>query len=79
MASTEPEDDSGEMSCQAHDIPELGYRIFSDRDKVVTAAPVPGPERLSKGYVRVIAWRKFAGRHVRRVAGALQEVPRNVA
>jgi hypothetical protein len=31
-------------------------------------ALVPGPERLSKTDVGVIAWRKFAGTHARRPA-----------
>jgi hypothetical protein len=43
-------------------------RIFSDQDKVMVEALVPGPERLSKTDVGVIAWRKFAGTHARRPA-----------
>lgn len=41
-------------------------RLFSDQDKVLVEALVPGPERLSKTDVGVIAWRKFAGAHARR-------------
>jgi nitrite reductase/ring-hydroxylating ferredoxin subunit len=41
-------------------------RIFSDQDKVLIESTVPGPERLSKTDVGVIAWRKFAGTHARR-------------
>jgi nitrite reductase/ring-hydroxylating ferredoxin subunit len=41
-------------------------RIFSDQDKVLVEALVPGPERLSKTDAGVIAWRKFAGTHARR-------------
>ncbi len=41
-------------------------RMFSDQDKVLLEATVPGPERLSKTDVGVIAWRKFAGAHGRR-------------
>lgn len=40
--------------------------IFSGQDKVMIEALVPGPERLSKTDVGVIAWRKFAGQHARR-------------
>jgi phenylpropionate dioxygenase-like ring-hydroxylating dioxygenase large terminal subunit len=41
-------------------------RMFSDQDKVMVEALVPGPERLSKTDIGVIAWRKFAGTHARR-------------
>jgi nitrite reductase/ring-hydroxylating ferredoxin subunit len=41
-------------------------RMFSDQDKVLIESTVPGPERLSKTDVGVIAWRKFAGSHARR-------------
>ena len=41
-------------------------RIFSDQDKVLVEAVVPGPERLSKSDTGVIAWRKFAGANARR-------------
>jgi nitrite reductase/ring-hydroxylating ferredoxin subunit len=41
-------------------------RIFSDQDKVLIESTVPGPERLSKTDVGVIAWRRFAGSHARR-------------
>jgi nitrite reductase/ring-hydroxylating ferredoxin subunit len=41
-------------------------RMFSDQDKVLLEATIPGPERLSKTDVGVIAWRKFAGTHGRR-------------
>jgi phenylpropionate dioxygenase-like ring-hydroxylating dioxygenase large terminal subunit len=41
-------------------------RIFSDQDKTMVEALVPGPERLSKTDVGVIAWRRFAGMHARR-------------
>jgi nitrite reductase/ring-hydroxylating ferredoxin subunit len=41
-------------------------RMFSDQDKVLIESTVPGPERLSKTDVGVIAWRKFAGAHARR-------------
>jgi nitrite reductase/ring-hydroxylating ferredoxin subunit len=41
-------------------------RMFSDQDKVLIESTVPGPERLSKTDVGVIAWRKFAGTHARR-------------
>jgi phenylpropionate dioxygenase-like ring-hydroxylating dioxygenase large terminal subunit len=53
-------------------------RIFSDQDKVMVEALVPGPERLSKTDVGVIAWRKFAGAQARRPAegdGAAEEAP----
>jgi phenylpropionate dioxygenase-like ring-hydroxylating dioxygenase large terminal subunit len=40
--------------------------IFSGQDKRMVEALVPGPERLSKTDVGVIAWRKFAGAHARR-------------
>jgi nitrite reductase/ring-hydroxylating ferredoxin subunit len=43
-------------------------RIFSDQDKVMVEALVPGPERLSRTDVGVIEWRKFAGTHARRAA-----------
>ena len=45
-------------------------RIFSDQDKAMVEALVPGPERLSKTDVGVIYWRKFAGMHARRPAEA---------
>jgi nitrite reductase/ring-hydroxylating ferredoxin subunit len=45
-------------------------RIFSDQDKAMVEALVPGPERLSKSDVGVIAWRKFAGANARRPAAA---------
>jgi nitrite reductase/ring-hydroxylating ferredoxin subunit len=41
-------------------------RMFSDQDKVLVESIVPGPERLSKTDVGVIAWRRFAGMHARR-------------
>jgi phenylpropionate dioxygenase-like ring-hydroxylating dioxygenase large terminal subunit len=41
-------------------------RMFSDQDKVLIESTMPGPERLSKTDVGVIAWRKFAGTHGRR-------------
>jgi nitrite reductase/ring-hydroxylating ferredoxin subunit len=41
-------------------------RLFSDQDKVLLEATVPGPERLSKSDTGVIAWRKFAGANARR-------------
>jgi phenylpropionate dioxygenase-like ring-hydroxylating dioxygenase large terminal subunit len=41
-------------------------RMFSDQDKAMVEALVPGPERLSKTDIGVIAWRKFAGTHARR-------------
>jgi hypothetical protein len=44
-------------------------RMFSDQDKVLIESTVPGPERLSKTDVGVIAWRKFAGTHARRPPG----------
>jgi hypothetical protein len=44
-------------------------RMFSDQDKVLVESIVPGPERLSKTDVGVIAWRKFAGMHARRPPG----------
>lgn len=53
-------------------------RIFSDQDKVLIEALVPGPERLSKSDVGVIAWRKFAGGAARRPPG-VQQAPRDVA
>jgi hypothetical protein len=40
--------------------------MFSDQDKVLIESTVPGPERLSRTDVGVIAWRKFAGTHARR-------------
>ena len=43
-------------------------RMFSDQDKALIESTVPGPERLSKSDVGVIAWRKFAGSHARRPA-----------
>ncbi len=43
-------------------------RIFSDQDKIMVEALVPGPERLSRTDVGVIEWRKFAGAHARRPA-----------
>jgi hypothetical protein len=43
--------------------------MFSDQDKVLIESTVPGPERLSKTDVGVIAWRKFAGTHARRPPG----------
>ncbi len=53
-------------------------RIFSDQDKVLLEAVVPGPERLSKSDIGVIAWRKFMGGNARRPP-SLQEAPRDVA
>jgi nitrite reductase/ring-hydroxylating ferredoxin subunit len=44
-------------------------RMFSDQDKTMVEALVPGPERLSKTDVGVIAWRRFAGANARRPAG----------
>jgi hypothetical protein len=41
-------------------------RMFSDHDKVLVEGLVPGPERLSRTDVGVIAWRKFAGTCARR-------------
>ena len=41
-------------------------RLFSDQDKALIESTVPGPERLSKTDVGVIAWRKFAGTSARR-------------
>jgi phenylpropionate dioxygenase-like ring-hydroxylating dioxygenase large terminal subunit len=41
-------------------------RMFSDQDKVLIESTVPGPERLSRTDVGVIAWRKFAGASARR-------------
>jgi phenylpropionate dioxygenase-like ring-hydroxylating dioxygenase large terminal subunit len=46
-------------------------RMFSDQDKTMVEALVPGAERLSRTDVGVIAWRRFAGAHARRPAGAL--------
>jgi hypothetical protein len=43
-------------------------RMFSDQDKTMVEALVPGPERLSKTDIGVIEWRKFAGTHARRPA-----------
>lgn len=40
--------------------------IFSGQDKYIVEAVVPGPERLSKSDVGVIAWRKYAGANARR-------------
>jgi phenylpropionate dioxygenase-like ring-hydroxylating dioxygenase large terminal subunit len=45
--------------------------LFSDQDKKMVEALIPGPERLAKTDVGVIAWRRFAGAHARRPAGAL--------
>ena len=45
--------------------------LFSDQDKTMVEALVPGPERLAKTDTGVIAWRRFAGTHARRPAGAL--------
>jgi hypothetical protein len=45
-------------------------RMFSDQDKTMVEALVPGTERLSRTDVGVIAWRRFAGDHARRPAGA---------
>lgn len=53
-------------------------RIFSDQDKVLVEALVPGPERLSKSDIGVIAWRKFAGSQARRPTRP-QEAQRDVA
>jgi phenylpropionate dioxygenase-like ring-hydroxylating dioxygenase large terminal subunit len=41
-------------------------RMFSDQDKALIESTVPGPERLSRTDVGVIAWRKFAGASARR-------------
>jgi hypothetical protein len=41
-------------------------RMFSDQDKALIESTVPGPERLSRTDVGVIAWRKFAGTSARR-------------
>lgn len=41
-------------------------RMFSDQDKTLVESIVPGPERLSRTDVGVIAWRKFAGASARR-------------
>jgi hypothetical protein len=40
--------------------------LFSDPDKAMVEALVPGPERLARTDLGVIAWRKFAGEHARR-------------
>ena len=53
-------------------------RMFSDQDKVLIESTVPGPERLSKTDVGVIAWRKFAGTCARR-PGADLPANRDVA
>jgi nitrite reductase/ring-hydroxylating ferredoxin subunit len=53
-------------------------RIFSDQDKVLLEAVVPGPERLSKSDVGLIAWRKFVGAQARRAPSA-QKAPADVA
>jgi hypothetical protein len=53
-------------------------RIFSDQDKVLVEALVPGPERLSKSDVGLIAWRRFAGANARRPTPP-QESTRDVA
>jgi hypothetical protein len=53
-------------------------RMFSDQDKAMVEALVPGPERLSKTDVGVIAWRKFAGQHARR-PGPVEAPARRVA
>jgi phenylpropionate dioxygenase-like ring-hydroxylating dioxygenase large terminal subunit len=53
-------------------------RIFSDQDKVLLEAVIPGPERLSKSDLGVIAWRKFMGANARRPPG-LKEAARDVA
>ncbi|WP_428538666.1 Rieske 2Fe-2S domain-containing protein [Rhodopila sp.] len=44
-------------------------RMFSDQDKALIESTVPGPERLSRTDVGVIAWRKFAGASARRPPG----------
>ncbi|WP_428492071.1 Rieske 2Fe-2S domain-containing protein [Rhodopila sp.] len=44
-------------------------RMFSDQDKALIESTVPGPERLSRTDVGVIAWRKFAGASARRPVG----------
>jgi nitrite reductase/ring-hydroxylating ferredoxin subunit len=53
-------------------------RMFSDQDKVLIESTMPGPERLSKSDIGVIAWRKFAGTHARRPAEEAR-LPREVA
>lgn len=53
-------------------------RIFSDQDKVLVEQLVPGPERLARSDVGVIAWRKFQGATARRPT-PLQPVERDVA
>ncbi|HEX3996105.1 MAG TPA: aromatic ring-hydroxylating dioxygenase subunit alpha [Acetobacteraceae bacterium] len=45
--------------------------LFSDQDKTMVEALVPGPERLARTDTGVIAWRRFAGTHARRPADAL--------
>ena len=41
-------------------------RMFSNQDRTLIESTIPGPERLSKTDVGVIAWRKFAGANARR-------------
>ena len=53
--------------------------IFSGQDKTMVEALVPGPERLSKTDVGVIAWRKFAGAHARRSTENAEPVEPNPA
>jgi nitrite reductase/ring-hydroxylating ferredoxin subunit len=53
-------------------------RIFSDQDKTMVEALVPGSERLSRTDVGVIAWRRFAGAHARRPKATMAEMPEAV-
>ena len=44
--------------------------LFSDQDKRVLEAVIPGPEELSRSDMGVVAWRRYAGDHARRRVAA---------
>jgi phenylpropionate dioxygenase-like ring-hydroxylating dioxygenase large terminal subunit len=52
--------------------------VFSDQDKRILEAVVPGPEALSRSDMGVVAWRRYAVEHARQRARA-GTAPDNVA
>ena len=44
--------------------------LFSDQDKRILEAVIPGPEELSRSDIGVVAWRRYAVEHARQRAKA---------
>jgi hypothetical protein len=42
--------------------------LFSDQDKRLLEAVIPGPEELSRSDIGIVAWRRYAVEHARQRA-----------